>query len=302
MPPTLEEIKIYLHDELGPHVSDASSFEQWLNGLFDHDNVFNHLLGINLYIDLKTGALERDTVIQILNSMTPLDDARLSFYQYVEQEDNQSFCVCQHRGSAQGISDDRYVRVLPLTSMIEYYFRAATTLPADLGEAENEVERLFYNSDPGSRTQLGVIRNVWRGGMENVWVTSKTALDDIINSDIPDDEKACLTRDRLGLYELDDGRLVYVVYPPDFDFVEAFVPTTLDASSTSYFFAATGMTTETWGMTCSLNHKCTGMLERVHKAFVGLTDDFGSEIIGYLTEAGEPDPNHLLEVALNRVP
>ena len=303
MPPTLQDIRNYLYNELSSYVALESYFIEWLDDIFNEDNVFGQLLGIGLYIDLKTSALEKNTVINILDKMILEDNARISFYLCVENEENQSSCICQHRSSMQNIDGDRYVRVLPLSSMIDYYYRHATTLPPNYGEAEIEVIQEFYNPDRGKRTGLGVIRTVWRGKMGNVWVTSKSELDEILYSDISEEKKACSIRDRLGFYELDDGLLVYVVYPSDSELAEAYVPTSLDACSKSYFFVPIGKTEETWGMTCSLNPASVGMKERVHKVFnEGLTDAFESEIIGPVTEAGKPDTDHLQEVALNRAP
>jgi hypothetical protein len=300
MPLTLKDIRDYLSTNLAPHVTPGSNLAEWLDDLFDENNVFGQLLGLNLYIDLKTGAIQEPDVSAIINQMIRENDARLSFYRSVENESTQSNCICRHVGGQQSIAGDRYVRVLPFTLMAEYWSRSLS-LP-NSPELQAEMERRFYGEDLSARTGLGQIRAWWRGRMENVWVTSKAALDQILDLDISDKDKASVARTRLGFYKFDVGRLVFVAYPPDFDLALGYVPTSLDANSTSLFFVPIGMEpTADWGETCSLTPVHPGMKERVHRGFVGLTDEFESEIIGYV-EPAEADTNHLLKVAWGRVP
>jgi hypothetical protein len=254
---------------------------------------------MNLYIDLKTGAIGAAEVANVLNKMARDGDARLRFYRCVEDEENQSDCICRHYRGEQSIEGDRYVRIMPFTSMVKYCSGAiSATYSAD---REAEVEEMFYAADPAERVRLGVLERFWCGRMENVWVTSKTELDQVLELDVSPQEKASRLRTRLGFYKYDVGRLVFVAYPSGTDFVAAFQPTSLDANTTSSFFISKGSHADTWGETCSLNSTFDGMRERVHRGFEGLTDAFESEIIGPV-EPEDPDMDHFLSVAWSRVP
>jgi hypothetical protein len=300
MPPTLQGIRDYLQAKLTPYVTRVSDFDQWLDNLFGLKNIFGHVLGLNLYIDLKTGALDELEVANVVNLMVKDSDARRSFYGCVEDVSHQSLCICQHRNGQQVIDHDRYVRIMPFTSMVQYYCRSLTKTYSP--EAEAEVERMFYSEDRAERFPLGLLTGRWRGRMDNVWVTSKSDVDEILSLSIAPEKKATCLRTRLGFYEYDRGRLVFVAYPPDVDFFASFQPTSLDANSGCFFFVSKGnLATETWGETCSLNSSFPGMRERVHHGFQGLTDAFESEIIGYV-EPEITDTNHLLHTAWSRVP
>jgi len=179
--------------------------------------------------------------------------------------------------------------------MIDYYLRAALSISPN-AEAEDEVRRKFYGAGP--RTRLGIVKNTWRGQMNNVWLTSLTLLLKSIDG-LPDGEKGNEVRDRLGFFGTDAGTLVYVAYPPDFDNV--FIPTSLDAHSGCYFFLSPPPPPPpAWGLTCSLASGKKGMEERVHLAFDGLSDDYRSEIIGDITRPSSPDVHYLLDQALSR--
>jgi len=299
MAPTLQGIKDYLHSALAPHVTNGYGFNLWLDELFQATNTFGQLLALNLYIDLTTGAITESGVANVLNHMVHHGDARLSFYQCVEDKNNQSSCICQHSSGQQHLAGDRYVRVMTYTSMAGYCCTSLTK--KNTPETQAEIEQMFYDEDHAERCPLSMLTAWWRGRMENVWVTSKADLDEILNLNIDSKKKASLLRTRLGFYGCDTGRLVFVAYPAGAA-CEAFQPTSLDANPGCYFFVSKQMqATDTWGETCSLNSGFDGMKERVHRPFQGLTDDFETEIIGEV-EAQSPDMNHLLTVAWSRVP
>ena len=299
MPPTLQDIQHYLHTKLTPFVTTGADLDQWLADLFEAPNTFGQLLGMNLYIDLKTEAIEERDVAKILNKMIRDRDPRSSFYRCIEDVNNQSSCLCQHRSGQQNMDADQYVRVMPFTSMARYCCESLTK--TNTPEAQAEIEEMFYADDPDERAPLGLLRALWRGRMDNVWVTSKVELDQVLSLSIGSEKKASQLRTRLGFYEYDTGRLVFVAYPPSSNYA-AFQPTSLDANSTCFFFVSKQrQPNDTWGETCSLNPTLPGMKERVHRGFQGLTDDFESEIIGTV-EPSEADLNHLLSVAWSRVP
>jgi hypothetical protein len=299
MAPTLQVIKDYLHSVLAPHVTDGDVFKLWLDNLCEATNTFGQILALNLYIDLTTKAITQSGVANVLNNMVYDGDARESFYQCVEDKNNQSSCVCQHSSGQQQLAGDRYVRIMPFSSMVTHcsYSLSKKYTP----EFEAEVEEMFYAEDHAERCPLSLLSAWWRGKMENVWVTSKTELDAILALKTSPEKKASQMRTRLGIYEYDTGRLVFVAYPASSS-CEAFQPTSLDANSGCVFFVSKQMQpADTWGETCSLSPDFPGMKERVHRTFRGLTDDFESEIVGPV-EPEDADMNHLLSVAWSRVP
>ncbi|HKR11608.1 MAG TPA: hypothetical protein VJT15_06110 [Pyrinomonadaceae bacterium] len=298
MPPTPQAIKDYLHLKLTPYLT-TGVFAQWLDELFEPTNKFGQVLALNLYIDLKTGAINESAVAKVLNNMVHNGNARTSFYQCVEDENNQPSCLCQHLSGQQQPGDDQYVRIMPFSSMVRFSCPSVTNEYTP--EAEREVEENFYAADRAERFPLSLINARWRGRMDNVWVTSKAEFNEILSSDMTPNEKASRFRTRLGFYEYDTGRLIYFLYPASFNY-DAFQPTSLDANTTCFFFVSKEMQlADTWGETCSLNPAFAGMKERVHRGFQGLTDDFETEIIGQV-EAESADIDHLLNVAWSRVP
>lgn len=297
MPPDLKRVKTFLSRALKPHIAAKANFTQWLDALFMDD--LGKVLGVNLYIDLRNRSLPIPLLLDVLNRLTAnasyVKAARDGFYFCIEAE-CQHICLCKHPGKVTPLAaGDRYVRVLPLESMINFYLRDAITA-APNAEGEAEVRREFYGKGP--RRKLGLVKKTWRGKMNNVWVTSFNTLLGVL-AGLPEKKKANVIRDRFGFFGADTGTLVYVAYPPDF--TEAYVPTTLDAHSGCYFFVPPpSPPPPAWGLTCSLTPGHTGVEERVHLAFDGLTDEYESEIIGDITEPSSPDPNHLLSVALSR--
>lgn len=298
--PEIHQIKADLKERLDELVADGVKFNDWLDSLFNDD--FGQVLGINLHIDLEHGSLDQSLVVQVIDQMEALSgDARDRFCSCLEDEEYQSHYICKHRGDAQPLKGDRYVRILPLDTMIEYYFRYALTLPSSSSfEYQDEVLRKFFNPKRSERKGLGVIERTWRGRMHNVWVTSKKQLDSV-RSSTEEGEFANTVRDRLGFDEPCEGRkLVGIIYPVDFERLKTYIPTTLDAHAGCHFFIPFASIESDWGLSCCLNSTAPGFKERVHKSFQGLTDEFESEIIGDVTRETIPDWQYLLNEALSR--
>jgi hypothetical protein len=303
--PQIAEIKEYLVARLAQEVREEAAFREWVDNLFK--DTLGQVLGVNLYIDLFHESLEQSLVASIIDGMSPSGgDARERFYACVEDEGFQPGCICMHKRGTQLLAGDRYVRILPLDLGIQYYFRHALSLASSGHEAESEVLEEFFNPVKEERRGLGLVREIWRGRMMNVWVTSKAQLDDV-RAATDEDEFANVVRDYLGFEELDEGVLVGIVYPVDFAADDVRIPTTLDAHSGCHFFVSFASVGAEWGLTCCLNGghdhappPRSGFKERVHRPFVGLTDAFESEMIGKVTEEPEPDWAYLLGVALDR--
>jgi hypothetical protein len=222
---------------------------------------------------------------------------RWAFYRYVE--DHQSDTLCNHLNGPVSLDTDQYARVLPIMDMIEYYLRKPLMLPPLTYEAEQEVLERFFTLPPDKRETLGVVTEVWRGRMLNVWITSKSLLDTSL-AGLSENETANVLRDRLGFSGLDSGKLLGIVYPRRFDRVETYVPTSLDSHSGSLFYVSTDGS-DRWGLTCGLEASIEGLRERVHQAFDGgLTDQFAMKLFGEITKPAAPDPTHLLNEALTR--
>ncbi len=295
-PLTLKEIKDYLALALTPVVADRPGFGRWLDLLFT--DVYGQVLGVNLYIDLKHGRVAHSHVVKLFDDMTfPGGDARWAFYNHVEG--HQGDCLFNHLGGPQLLDDDQYVRVLTIKDMIDYYLRKPLRLPSLTYEAEQEVLDRFFYAPEDSREKLGVVTEIWKGKMMNVWVTSGKDLDFEI-SKIPELDLANIIRDRLGFSALHAGKLVRIIYPIDFDRAEVYIPTTLDASTGSLYYLS-AFSGRGWGLSCCLSPTHHGLNERVHKAFDGgLTDEFEMKLLSEITNAASPNTSHLLNEAINR--
>jgi hypothetical protein len=302
------EVKEYLNSRLGCHVQDRAQFDKWLDALFDDDR--GSVLGFNIYIDLKSNALEQELVIQVIDRMAAShSNARDSFCLSVEDERYQPQYVCKHSHGSQPLDEDRYVRIMPLDDMIEYYFRYAMTLPSSSNYAsQNKVLRQFFNPNIDRRKGLGLIAKTWRGRMYNVWVTSKREMDEL-RSITSKNSFADEVGERLGFDQLIAGdKLLGIIYPVNLDHLETYIPTTLDAHNGCNFFVPFASGDVDWGLSCCLNLNSRqkndpdiyGFKERVHESFEGLTDEFEGEIIGDVTESAAPDLNHLFHVARRR--
>jgi hypothetical protein len=293
------QVKDYLKNCLAPEVADEAQFNEWLDSLFIDD--LGQVLGINLYIDLMNDALDHLLVAQVIDRMiASSSDARERFCVCLEDEAYQLDYICKNRQGPQPLLKDRYITILPLESMIEYYFRYALTLPSSSSfEAQDEILRNFFKPKKEDRKGLGIINRTWRGRMQNVWVTSKNQID-ALRFATAEDKFANAVRDRLGFAELDEGTLVGIIYPANFDGLKAYIPTTLDAHAGCHFFIPFASVKSTWGFTCGLNSRSPGLSERVHQSFEGLTDEFESEMIGEITEEAMPDWVYLLEQARKR--
>lgn len=315
----LWEIKKYLENTLRPLVADPGKLRAWLDELFalttaggstspptspspGADEEVAQALGVSIYIDLVKGSVDADLIAQTIDGMDfRSPEARDSFAAHPEDEDEQPNYLCKHEDGPQTLrDDDQYIRVMKLKDMIEYYLRDALTLSTPCSyEAEKEVLDRFVLPPAASRRGLGVVTGVFRGGRMNVWVASKKDLDTARSVTGSDDEAATLIRDRFGLYDLNRGTLVYVLYPSGFRGVDFYVPTTLDIGPFCQFYVSNDRSSG-WGLTCGLTAAKEGINERVHVAFDGLTDAFTIEMIGAVDVDATPDTDHLLKEALRR--
>lgn len=299
--PDIHLVIDYLKTRLGSHVADAKKdqFNDWLNKLAA--DRLGAVLGYNLYIDLKNNCLDDALVIDVINRMvTSHSHPRDCFCVCLEDEAQQLRYICKHARREQSLEGDRYIKISSLDSMIEHYFMHALGLPnATSLESQTQVLDLFFEPPDGEKMGLGIIEGTIRGRMKNVWVTSKNELDELRDA-TPPTEFANIVRDRLGFDELNDGKLVGIVYPIDFNRAKAYVPTTLDAHSGCHFFISFVSGTNDWGLTCGLSSTAIGLKERVHEAFDGLTDEFESEMIGDITKLADPEWKHLLDEADRR--
>jgi hypothetical protein len=299
----IDKAKEYLRIRLGRKVKNPLEFNEWLDALFNEE--MGRVLGLNLYIDLKSDSIDLALVTRVIDSMvTSVSDPRDRFCYSIEDENNQAVCVCQHSRRSEPVESDRYVRILPLDDMIEYYFRYAMALPSSSTyAAQSKVLRLFFNPVKSARKGLGVIKKTWQGRMVNVWVTSKNELD-ALRPIARKRNLADVVANNLGYDGLVSGdQLVGIIYPVSFDHLESHIPTTLDAHVGCRFFLPFADVALDWGLTCCLNDIKPGsknLKERVHKPIDGLTDEFEGDIIGDITEDSSPDYSHLYAEALRR--
>lgn len=286
---TLEQIKISLHNILSSHVANSSKLVDWLDSLVK--DTPGRLLCINLCIDLENGYLDPLVVADVIDKIAfSGNEARWAFYQFTEDHKNGAFF--KHLSGPQLLADDQYVRILPLMDMIGYYLRKPLGLP-ETYEAEQQVMELFFELEEDERETLEVVAEVWSGKLPMVWVSDQqlsgppqSSVDDIA--------------DRLGLYGIQPGKLVAIVYPDNFDRARGFVPTTLDASFGSLFYLSL-TPAGSWGQTCSLTPAHNGVKERVHEAFAGgLTADFEMLFLGEIKTNPTHNLGHLMTEAFKR--
>lgn len=304
----IDEVEQYLKSRLRSHVKNKTQFDKWLKALLNDEQ--GRVLGYNLYIDLNSEALNQKLVGKVIDRMDISHrDARERFCMSIEDERYQSEYICQHPHPAPSLDGDRYIRILPLEDMIEYYFRDPLGLSSSSTYAsKSKVLKKFFHPKRDRRKGLGLIESTWRGRMLNVWVTSKQGLDEL-RQRTSKREFADQVGNRLGFDNLVIGDiLVGIVYPINFNHLVAYIPTTLDAHVGCHFFVPFAAAGVDWGLSCCLNldsrpkHDPDSYCfkERVHEFFEGLTDEFEGEIIGSITEDSLPDWEHLFNVAQRR--
>lgn len=293
---SLAEIRRNLHGILISEIKDTAKFGTWLDMLLG--DIYGRVLCVNLYIDLKNRCLDSSLVANVINRMEFVGrDPRWAFFKYIE--DNQDETHFKHLHGRMALDSDVYERILPLSDMVDYYFRKPLLLSPLTYEAEQEVLERFLNVPAMRRERLGVVTEVWRGRMLNVWVTSKREVD-AATSGVSDDQRANTLRDRLGVDTLDTGRLMGITYPANFALANTYVPSTLDSHFGLVFYVSTDGS-DRWGLTCSLDTTGDGLGERVHEVLDGgLTDEFEMRLHGSITRRASPDLNHLINVALGR--
>jgi hypothetical protein len=292
--PELDEIINDLSNRLSRKVANIDKLNHWLNKLLE--DIFGQVLCVNLYIDLRSGYLNEEQIGIIIDEIDfPSTGARAAFYEYVEKY--QSKVLFSNLEGPQTIENDQYVRILPIRDMIDYYLRSALKLPLTY-EAQREVMERFFELPDEDREELGIVTEVWRGRMMNVWVTSKSELE-LELSRLPTSDAANVIRDRLGFYEPNEGIIVYVIYPEKFDKPMVYKPTTIDAHYGCFQYLSI-ITKKGWGRSCCLNSLSDGLDERVHEAIKGLTNEFKMKILGVIDQKASPDLEHLLNEALRR--
>jgi hypothetical protein len=279
-------------------ITDQTKFENWLRKLWADE--FGQALCINLYIDLNKRRLDMQDVASVINNMMFTNgDARLAFYEYIR--DHQAELLFHHLDGPQSIEDDQYVRVLTIKDMITYYLHEPLKLHPELFEAEKEVQYKFYDAPLDERENLGVVEAAWTGNMAIVWVTSRSELETVISAcKVAHEDPANTIRDRLGFSQLNDGQLVYIIYPEDFDRARVYMPTVLDANVGSLFYLSIA-SADGWGLSCCLHPHSPGLKERVHEAFTGgLTAEYEMKKIGEIKFPASPKFNHLVNEAIIR--
>jgi hypothetical protein len=302
--PTIDEIRAFLLGCFRARVRDPDRFSSWIDDLFN--DIYGQVLAVSLYIDITGRRVPDDKIVSLLDTITARPDfdsldARTVFCFALEDESlQQAYPFCHTEGRQSLLQSDRYVRVMPLKGLIEYYLRGPLKL-SQSGESEREVIRNFFSDGAKGKfkERLGIVTSVWRGRTANVWVTTEGALAGAVSAVQSGQNLPDVLRDRLGFIGLSRGWLATITYPAGFDSVGFYAPTTLDINSLCAFYISMS-SSDGWGLTCGLKTDTAGLQERVHEPLNGLADDFELDLRGEVAQPDEPDPVHLLQEALGR--
>jgi len=290
----LERVRDYLQSEVIPPEA-----EYWLRLLIGHDE--GRRFAACLAIDLRCGALKQEEVrpffAAVSNGCADGLEALKSFAEAVQAVRDQWVCRSSHKGTPLE-AGDRYARVMEIKGFTERYLAPTLPIPPNAAGVR-EARRMLKRGLP-----LGMLREVWRGGLPNVWISSQADLDKVRENSDPD-HPGTVVNDALGLGFPDGGaedrrpELLAVFYPegvPD----ETFQPTSFDCRWDLYLHLFVSMgRNNSWGETFSVSGQPPYCPERVHRAISGLNNSFVAQYIG-VSNILTRDVSRLVKAALER--
>lgn len=273
-------VREFLRREILEGLEEPSAGEEWLARLEHSSN--GDVLASCIVIDVASGALQRETIIDVLNHVDlTIADARMAFHLALVNHASYLNLICSSCFYSPPLpADDAYVRVMSLEIFIDNYISPQYG-PAyvSLIKADREaIKNLFFKD---GLFRLGSIRRWWTGSHPLVWVTSLTTLVDLLKG-TAEEHVASVLNNYLGLGYPEGVDLLWVRYPNQFDSsVGVAQPTTLDASwkAPSGFYVSYP-NENGWGKTQSCSGMLRGAPERVHSYFKNLTDSYVAEFKG----------------------
>ncbi|GAH97936.1 unnamed protein product, partial [marine sediment metagenome] len=135
---------------------------------------------------------------------------------------------------------------------INYYLRDAPYYIQNDAEGRKEALNIFFEPPKNGlkKESLEKIKKIWKGKMDNVWVTSLNQCNKLLKT-VPPLKEADYIGNALGM-DLSKGEiLIYIKYPLKFAKVKFFKPTTLDAHWETHVFFLSNFSKKGCGMTCS---------------------------------------------------
>lgn len=273
-------VKDFLRREILKDLDDPTAGEEWLARLAHSPN--GDVLASCIVIDVASGALRKDTVIDVLNHADlMIADARMAFHAALVNHDAYLNLICSSCFHSSPLpKDDTYVRVISLQVFMDNYIvpefgpAFVSTVKAD----REAVKRTFF--DTGA-FKLGSIRSWWTGSHPLVWITSLNTLVDVLDGEAEEDV-ATVINDYLGLGYPEGVDLLWVQYPSQFDCsIGVAQPTTLDVpwKAPSGFYISYPRK-DGWGRAQSCSGTRPNAYERVHSHFKNLTDSYVAELKG----------------------
>jgi hypothetical protein len=287
-------------------VEVRNKLSQFLNGLARDDKIDllftdteGKRLALCLCIDIISARADAAVVANIINALdSRLGSVNRQFAHAFEAMAgfNDLRCV----SGSESPSNERYTRVVSLSSFINFYMRQYALNSQDPNDIESVRRRYFSDSLDGH--PLGDVTACWSGQFGLVWVLPDAIFVDVFTHHR--DGLANALNDALGLGISSSSnpapQLGAVRYPANFP-VTAVQPTIFDADwSCSHGFYLSIKFSDHWGKTCSCTGTRSGHKERVHRKFEhGLSDDFRGVYLGTVDDL-VPDANSVLEEGYRR--
>jgi len=289
----LERVREYLQSTVIP--ADAG---HWLSLLMAHDE--GKRFAACLAIDLRCGALKPEEVrpffASVSNGCADGLQALKCFADAIYAVRDQWVCRSSHTGKPLK-PGERYARVMEIRGFAEKYL-GPTYGTTSSSAAVHLARRMLQYPLP-----LGMLLQIWRGRMPNVWVLSEAELAQI-RRDADPEHPGTVVSNALGLSypggaHDETPELLAVFYPEGLP-EATFQPTSFDSPWDQYLhlFVATGENNG-WGETCSCSGEPPYCQERVHYAITRLNNSFVARYIGVSNKLTR-DVSKLVQAALDR--
>lgn len=297
--PNWIDVETYLTNKIIPLLKSRRVGKEWLRKL-PIDN-FGMLLGINMAIDIASGAIPPEVFVNIIDSIkSPFFNARLAFFKAQNNHPKKDEFVCASKINTPILTNNTYLRVLEIEDFADYYVRPSFSfLPYDPPDIK-EIRRRYFKK----RTSLANIDNWYNGSYNRVWVMSKAEFNSICSS-YPKHDHGSIFNDALGIgYKYGGGlkgkpEMVAIEYPKNFSLV-CKQPTLLDSQwKIEPIWYISENNKDGWGRTQSCSGTYDGIKERVHSSFKNLSRKYFAVYIG-LSKTPMMNENALMNEAYYR--
>lgn len=293
-------VNLFVRHLSGPLEPPVEKWLALLSGSADGERLI-----ICILIDALSGAVDPGRFLEVIGGLDTSDpDGCAAFARALESHPDYPNWLCTGTFQAHASpADDHYARVVSLRPFISHYVstvRPSVTLSVD---DERRIRRRLARhrlpDDPG--WPLGFVHTWWTARRDCVWVCSFRDIDAILKSSNDD---ATTIMDSLGLIHYAGAspatELVLIRYPKGLTLTSA-QPTTIDADweyRGGYYVSHPA--DDAWGRTQSVSGTTVALRERVHRKFLGLSDEFRAYYLGSVANVSE-NLSQLLVVARQRL-